>query len=221
MLQLSLSLQPTNRYSLDYFVSHSGVSEAYSILKEYLASCNTNGRSFLSVYLYGGRGVGKTHLANGFKQELVASGMGEQEIGFLDIRSGDGKSLMLGDDEVSNFIATFERLKSTSGLLIVIANSLPEEVTSNPHFLSRIYHGVLCRIDLPSEEEIVPVICSLAERRNLKLSASSISYLVKHLPRDLLSFDSILARINELPVEGNLGKLAGSNSIRSIVKENC
>jgi len=57
------------------------------------------------------------------------------------------------------------------------------------------------QLELPSEQEIRPIILSIAERQNIKLTERMISFLVKRLPLQPLSFHYILSRLNDYALE--------------------
>ena len=65
------------------------------------------------------------------------------------------------------------------------------------------------------EEELSPILNSLLERKNMKLSERSVAYLLRRLPREPLSFDAIFARINELSLEES--RPAGLGVIRELI----
>jgi chromosomal replication initiation ATPase DnaA len=95
---------------------------------------------------------------------------------------------------VPSFIELYDRLKREGGLLFIRAAKPPKDVTDNPHVLSRLLAGQAVLLDFPREEECVPILHSLLERLNLKLTNRAIDYLIRRMPRNPLSFEVILAK---------------------------
>jgi len=191
--QLSLNLTPTEPYSLKYFVPHQGVAEGVAVLEQAVKEFQSGASRFVMVYLYGPAGAGKTHLLNGYAKLALTDEVASERVVVRDLNDYNES-----DEWVREFISTFERLKADGGLLLISAANSPDDATSNPHVLSRLLSGSVVSVDYPPEEELEPLILSLLERRNLRLGARSINYLLKRIPRDPLSFDVIFGKISEL-----------------------
>ena len=88
-----------------------------------------------------------------------------------------------------------------------------EQLSENPHIMSRLNSLTALSLDYPSEEELRPILNSLAERNNLKLSDTNLDYLLKRLPLKPLSFANIFARVDELSLTD------GKPAKRSVLKE--
>lgn len=209
--QLILQLRPTAPYALSYFVSHSGVGEAYLTLQSIVDRACEDSTSFSFVYIFGRAGTGKTHLLKGFHGELKARNFPEEQIALFEFSDAAN-----ADEIASKFVSEYERLKKQGGVLLVEAPQAPEALTANPHLLSRFKSAQIFQLELPSESELQPVIQSLSERHNLRLSAQHIQYLLKHMPRDLLSFDDVLAKMSEFSLKNS--RPAKFPVIREMVK---
>jgi chromosomal replication initiation ATPase DnaA len=77
--------------------------------------------------------------------------------------------------------------------------------------------GQAVLLDFPREEECVPILHSLLERLNLKLTNRAIDYLIRRMPRNPLSFEVILAKISAESF--SLSKPAGLSVVRKIVSD--
>ena len=93
----------------------------------------------------------------------------------------------------------------------------PKAATTNPHLQSRLLASEMIQLKYPEEEELKPLLCSLLERHNLHLSEASMAYILKHSPRDPLSFESIFARINEISLISS--RPANQRTVREAMKE--
>lgn len=215
--QLSLELPPADPYSLFYFVPHHGVSEAVALFEQAVDDLVKDPTAFRTIFIYGPSGSGKTHLVEGFALAAVSQGVSQEHLCQIDLdNQGEADTRCVDDNRwVAQFIARFEERKSCGGLVLISSRTAPGEVTDNPHLTSRFLSGSVLRVYYPSEEELRPLLLSLLERRNLKLSEKSLHYLLRRLPIDPLSFDAIFARINELSLLQ--GKPAGFGVVREAV----
>lgn len=194
MAQLAFKLTPVDRYSLKSFVPHSGVSEAVTVLEHALRKAIGEAGAFCLVVLYGPSGTGKSHLLQGYLNRALAQGVRKEGCHYARC-----ESLMTEDPAVlSAFIARYEECKREGGLIFVEGALSPAgDHRINPHIRSRLCAGSLAKTGFPREGELRPLLNSLAERKNLKLSDSSIQYLIRELPSNPLSLENILAAVDE------------------------
>ena len=210
--QLTFELNPVEPNSLGYFVPHSGVSDAYQTLVE-LLDPSAERTDFNFFYIVGPAGSGKSHLINGLIHELKAAGYSPESVASFDPVDENGEP---GDEMVARFIAQYEDKRSRGGVVFCASRKMPLEASSNPHLNSRLLAGNILELNYPREEELAPLIDSLLERNNLSLSEKSISFLLKRLPKDPLSLETILARISELSLSE--GKPARFGVVRNVVQ---
>lgn len=209
--QLHFPLLPEQPFSLEYFVPHSGVTSAVEAFENVLQKALLEPALGHIIFLFGPKGVGKTHLACGFKLKFNQSGVPTERISVVELDDSP-----LGDDDwIRGFIACYETLRREGGVLIVNSRRAPDEVSENPHLKSRLLAGSILQLSYPQEEEIMPLVNSIADRKNLTLSDSAIAYLARRLPADLLSFEDILARINAVSLSTN--SPAGLGLVRKVM----
>ncbi len=217
--QLNFDLKPQSPHSLRYFVVHTGASEAVQTIQLALKSVAENPSTFKLVLLHGATGSGKTHLLEGAAEEGIAIGIPAEKISVIDVR--ELRSLETGKIEASalaSFIDRYEQLRASGGLLLLEANDVPTAANGwDPHLWSRLVAGYIVRLGYPREDELRPLLSSLVERKNLKLSENSLNYLLKWLPADPLSFDRILSAINDLSFSSK--RSAGQRLIQEVVRE--
>jgi chromosomal replication initiation ATPase DnaA len=213
--QLRIPLAISDPYSLDYFIPHSGVSVAYQGVSDLISKLASGERTWSTCYLYGPKGSGKTHLARGMLALALAQGVSAENLALEDISSVFSLEHQEQQRLVSRFIDLYEGLRSRGGLLLILGVWHPAEV-ENPHLSSRLLAGSVFPLSYPREDELEPLIFSLMERRNLRISSRSIRYLLRRLPRDPLSFDDIFARVDELSFQQ--GKPANFGVVREAAK---
>ncbi len=193
MPQLSLNLSVADPFSLQFFVPHSGVSEAIEVLEQSLNDLCADDKAFRILFLYGASGTGKSHLLQGYLEKAKALGIAPQKLHIF--RTGDLNS----DDEVRAFIDCVERARSKGGLVGIEGAALPSEGGAlEPHVRSRLLSGYSVRVCYPQEVELRPLVLALLERRSLRLPEHSIEHLMRWLPANPLSFERIIRSIDEL-----------------------
>ena len=190
--QMLLHLSPQNPYALSYFVRHSGVAEGAAALERAVEQLVADPQAFSMIVLFGPHGSGKRHLTEGYIDYGIGLGAAKEKIATVAFEKNPD------DQTIERFVSDYERLRSAGGVIICRMAEHPEMLSSNPHLRSRLLAGQMFKTGLPDESEIGPIVKSLAEKHNLNLSEKSISLIIEYLPRDTLSFETILAKISEL-----------------------
>ncbi|HQH26931.1 MAG TPA: hypothetical protein PLP17_05995 [Oligoflexia bacterium] len=214
--QLSLALAPVEPFALDYFVSHSGVCEAARALEQAAHEVAGEHGCFRILFIWGPPGSGKTHLAAGCRASALKSGYPAMSVRlFCADASTEHESQP--EEQIGgggSFIAAYDEMKAGGGLIVITSRRSPGESTANPHLTSRYSAGSVLKVAYPRDDELQPVLASLSERCNLRLSDRSMQYLLHRLPADPLSFVNIFKRINEISFAHN--KRAGLGVMREI-----
>ena len=206
--QLFFDLPPRDPFALEYFVTHSGVVAAYEQLERVMPLLQSAPERFSMIVIFGPASSGKTHLLKGFA--ALAAQSQPERLATFDFSHG------VAEGEDSRFVSEYERLRTEGGILLVETRVHPSVVTDNPHVRSRLLAGELVSIDFPADEELKPLLRSILERRNVRISDRILDYLITRLPRDLLSFDSIFDKIDELSF--NESRRLGLGVVRDAVK---
>jgi chromosomal replication initiation ATPase DnaA len=206
---LSLKLNPVTPYSLDYFVRHSGVASALDAVLSVVEDLNEKLDQFKLIYLFGPTGSGKTHLVEGLKSLVNKNQISSEKLVVVDNLESLEESQL-----ISQIVPVYDLLKATGGVMILTSAKDPRNITANPHVRSRLLAGDLLEINYPQETELRPILISLLDRKNLKLSDYSINFLLKRLPLDPLSFSNIFARLNDLTLSE--GRPASFGAVRDL-----
>jgi DnaA-homolog protein len=211
--QLAFNLLPVQPYALDYFIPHSGVAEAVSILMKSIDFLQQNQGGFFFAFLHGARGVGKTHLSRAIIDLAKEQGIIAETLNLSEIKT----ELEFSEEQTRKIIDLYEQIRASGGLCIFTSECSSEELSKDPHINSRILAGMVCHMHYPKEVEIPAIIRSLAERHNLKLSEKNLEYILKRAKSSPLSFVAILDRISELSFSEN--RPANSSVVRQVVSE--
>jgi len=201
--QLSIPTGAADPFSEEFFVLHSGLAAACSTLEKALVALQSEPRHFQFFRITGAAGSGKSHVLSIFRNRARALGFDQQDAVWFDESEWC-------DDTVRGFIAAYERLKADGGLLVVAANV----ETSNPHVSSRLAYAIPLALSFPTDEELLPLLRALSERRGIRLNDSDLAYLVKRLPANPLSLSALLAKIDDLSL--SVGKQASRSIFREV-----
>lgn len=210
--QLPLDLEVRNPHDKRYFVLHSGVVEAMSAIDEQLQQLVTNPRQGSVFFVRGVPGVGKSHFL------AVVKAKAEQRnintfVSFDSLTPEVCSSL----EWQRKFISEFQRIQAEGGILLCSSSYAIHELCQDPSVLSRLRAAIPLLIENPADEELVPIIHSIAEKRNLQISQVNLDYIVKRLPRNLLSFEHFFATIDRLCLSS--GRPARLPIIRSAISD--
>lgn len=213
-LQLPLDLYPLEPLSLEYFLEHSGVTDALRLLRERVKQLAEQSDSFALVYLYGPPGSGRSHLAHGILLEAASCGISEEQLVLIELEESV-HSIPREDLYTANFISQYEALRRNGGLLLVVGAAHPEQLALSPHLRSRLLAGDIAELHYPTESELQPLIRALFEKRNVRVNEATIDFLISRLPVDPLSFADISAKIER--ISAVLGKPVRLGLVRDVV----
>ena len=191
--QIPLSLSSKNPFDRRYFVFHSGVAQSYTLL-----------------FIQGMRGVGKTHFIEIAKQHATDLGV-EKIVVYENLTPQECESI----EWCRAFVSDYQSVIQSGAVLFVSSTSFAEQLCQEPGARSRLVAAEQLVLGNPEEEEMLPIIHSIAERRNLVLSDRKIDYIIRRLPRNPLSFENLFDTIDQLCLTS--GKSAGLQMIRSVI----
>lgn len=165
------------------------------------------------LYFYGAEESGKSHLLYAlirlaknnnkaatylaFDQAAVDSAMLEA-INPNTIVCIDDINLWAGNAEKERAIfALFEKIKRSSGVLVVSANQQPDRAGfALPDLVSRFKSGMIYSINPLSDEQRHQALKMRAQQRGLKMSDETIRYLLTRMPRSNKQVFSFLDKID-------------------------
>jgi DnaA family protein len=207
--QLALDIRLDSGASFaSYFVgANHQVADAVRALAE--------GRGEALLYLYGGAGLGKSHLLQAACR--VAAEMGHA-VAYLPLREAmawspdvleglESLSLVALDDieAVANSLLwqeglfhLFNRIREQGGRLLLAAEGRPAELGLQlPDLVSRLQWGLTLRLQDHDDKQKIAGLCFRARLRGLELPEETAHYLLAHYPRELTTLFGLLDRLDE------------------------
>ncbi|MEW6720616.1 MAG: chromosomal replication initiator protein DnaA [Thermodesulfobacteriota bacterium] len=216
-----------NRYTFDRFVIGTGNQFAHAAC---VAVSNDPGNSYNPLFIYGGVGLGKTHLlhaignealrknprlrvcyipAEKFTNELIASMRTNRMPEFKErYRNAD---LLLMDDvqfiagktrTQEEFFHTFNDLYSSRKQIVVTSDKFPKEIPDlEERIQSRFEWGLVADIQAPDIETRIAIVNSKAEAENI------------HIPEDVALYLASVVKSNVRELEGYLIRIGAHASL--------
>jgi chromosomal replication initiator protein len=226
-------------YTFDSFVVGSSNQFAHAAA---LAAANLPAKNYNPLFIYGGVGLGKTHLVNAignqiilndpsakvcylssekFTNELINSLRYEKMTDFRNkYRTKDALLVddiqFLGGKERTQeeFFHTFNALYDSNKQIVITSDKLPKDIQGLEERLrSRISWGLIADIQPPDIETKVAILCKKAELYNLSLPNDVGLYLAGQLGSNIRELEGALTRLRAY------SSLTGNEISVSMVKE--
>lgn len=189
-----------------------------------LAVANLPGRAYNPLFLYGGVGLGKTHLlqaigshitqggpsrrvtylpAEGFVHELVSALQHDRMESFrsqyrqADALIVDDVQFLAGKDRSQEeFFHTFNALYEAGKQIVLASDKPPQEITPLQERLrSRFACGVIADMQSPDLETRVAILHRKAEERGLLLPTPAAMLVATHMSANVRELEGCLARL--------------------------
>jgi chromosomal replication initiator protein len=209
------------RYTFDRFVIGTGNQFAHAAS---VAVANDPGNSYNPLFIYGGVGLGKTHLlhaignaalsksprlkvcyipAEKFTNDLIASLRSGKMSDFKD-RYRNVDMLLMDDVQFiagkrstqEEFFHTFNELYSTRRQVVVTSDKFPKEIPDlEERIQSRFEWGLVADIQAPDIETRVAILNRKAEAENIALPEDVALYLATVVKSNIRELEGCLIRI--------------------------
>ncbi len=210
-----------SRYTLDNFVVGTSNEFAHAACK---AVAGNPGRTYNPLFLYGGVGLGKTHLMQAvgnkvladrpnavvlytsceqFTNDMVASLQSNRMLEFR--RRYRECDLLLIDDvqflakkvaTQEEFFHTFNVLHAKGSQIIVSSDTVPNELNGMEERLrSRFQWGLIADVQPPEMETRLAILRSKAEAMRLSLADDVAQFLAVHIRQNVRELEGSLVRI--------------------------
>jgi len=198
MQQLTLELTPPPPPTLENFVPGRN-AEVLAALRALLEG--RAGERF--VYLWGGRGCGKSHLAAGFLAAAAALGLttgqvraGDEALSPAELaRRGAVAVEDVGRLNDAQQIALFDlinRMQEGTALLLVTGSVPPMRLRLRPELATRLAQGLIYQVHCLSDEDKAQALMAHARERGFTLGGDVAAYLLRTWQRDLPSLMGLL-----------------------------
>ncbi len=209
------------RYTFDTFVVGSQNRFAHAAA---LAVAETPAEAFNPLFLYGGVGLGKTHLMHAvghfiretdptkkivyipgeqFTTELIQAIQQNQQEAFrnryrnVDVLMVDDIQFIAGKDATQEeFFHTFNALHSAGRQVILSSDRPPQEMERLEERLrSRFASGLLADIQKPDFETRVAILRAKAERDGMEVPAEILGWIANHIDTNIRELEGSLNRL--------------------------
>ncbi len=207
------------RYTFDNFVTGQCNQFAYAAA---MAVANNPGQDYNPLFLYGGAGLGKTHLlqaighngvANNLKVLCVSAEQYTNELMsaiqehqtrelFLKYRSID---MLLVDDVQffngkqktgENFFHTFDELHNAGKQIVITSDRLPKSMPLLPERLrSRFEWGLVTEVQPPNYETRLAILQEKTKQDRINLSQEVLEFLASQIQQNIRVLEGSLNRV--------------------------
>jgi chromosomal replication initiator protein len=226
-------------YTFEAFVVGSSNQFAHAAA---LAVANLPAKNYNPLFIYGGVGLGKTHLLNAIGNHIVQNDL-TANVCYLssekftnelinclryekmtDFRNKyRNKDVLLVDDiqflggkerTQEEFFHTFNALYDSHKQIVITSDKLPKEIPGLEERLrSRISWGLIADIQPPDIETKVAILCKKAETYNIALTNDVGLFLASHLGSNIRELEGALTRLRAF------ASLTGSDITTAMAKE--
>jgi chromosomal replication initiator protein len=206
-------------YIFDYFIDGTGNRLARTSA---LAVAQNPGHSYNPLFIYGGAGLGKTHLLHAIGHTAMANHINvictsaEQftndflsalrdksteefrnkyrSIGMLLV---DDINFISGKEQTEeSFFHTFNELHNTNRQIVITSDCPPREITSiDERLRSRFEWGLIADIQLPDFETRLAILQSKARQLGVSLTSSVLEYIAQRIQRNIRVLEGSLNRV--------------------------
>ena len=208
-------------YTLDSFVVGSNNDLAVSIAKNVVEH---PGEKYNPFFLYGGPGLGKTHLVQAIGNEIVKryphmkvlytptnhffsefiemikknkGDVFSQKYRKLDVLIIDDFQQMIKKDRSQEeFFNIFNDLYQENKQIIVTSDRLPDQIaTLDERLASRLTWGGAIDLQLPTFEDKCAILRSMADFKGFEIEDEAISYIAENVKTNIRDLEGQLARL--------------------------
>lgn len=215
---MNANLNP--RYTFDTFVVGSNNRFAHAAS---LAVAESPGTLYNPLFIYGGAGLGKTHLMQSiahyilrndpsvrvlyvtsetFTNDLIDSLKGKKNAEFkekyrsIDVLMIDDIQFLIGKESTQEEFFTFNYLYETGKQVIITSDKPPKDFTNLEERLrSRFSVGLPVDVSAPDYETRVAILHKKEETENTKISDDIINYIAENINTNIRELEGALNRI--------------------------
>ncbi|MFA6389312.1 MAG: chromosomal replication initiator protein DnaA [Patescibacteria group bacterium] len=208
-----------NRYTFDNFIVGKGNELAHAACQ---AVVSNPGRAYNPLFIYGGVGLGKTHLIQAVGHELAKK---TNKILFVSserftndyiqaVRNGKAKEfkdtyrnvdLLLVDDiqfisgkesTQEEFFHTFNELHQSNKQVVVASDRPPKSIPYlEKRLLSRFEWGMITDISQPDLETRVAILDAKCRERNFLIPLDILNYIAENIISNIRELEGVLNRL--------------------------
>jgi chromosomal replication initiator protein len=231
------------KYTFDSFVVGSGNRFAYTAA---MAVSENPGKAYNPLFIYGGVGLGKTHLLNALGQyvlslypNLVVKYVSAEKFlnDFINAlryknslsfkESYRNNDILLVDDiqfleekEASQeeFFHTFNALHGTNKQIVLSSDRSPKDLsTLEDRLRSRFEWGLVTDIQPPDLETRIAILKKYCEREKLNVSDSILNLIAEKITSNIRELEGAVTRV--VAFSSFTGSVPDLNSTRNVLKD--
>lgn len=217
--QDSLRLNP--RFTFDNFIEGASNRMAHAAS---LAVSTAPGKSYNPLFIYGGVGLGKTHLMQAIAHQILSRSQGvkvkytssesftnelifsirnrstekfRQKYRDVDVLLIDDIQFLAGKEAAQEeFFHTFNVLYDYHKQIIVSSDKPPKEIAKlEERLVSRFSWGLVVDIQLPDFETRVAILQKKLEKDPIKIGSDVIHFIAKNITTNIRELEGALVRI--------------------------
>lgn len=208
-----------NRYVFDNFIVGKNNELAHAACQAVVAN---PGHAYNPLFIYGGVGLGKTHLLNAIGHELSKK---TDKILYVTcerftndyiqaVRNGQAKDLkdryrnvdllliddihfMAGKDGTQEeFFHTFNELHQTNKQIVISSDRPPKAIPAlEKRLLSRFEWGMIADISSPDIETRIAILETKCREKNYKLDKNILAYIANNITNNIRELEGALNRL--------------------------
>lgn len=208
------------RYTFDNFVVGSNNDLAYTASQ---AVAGSPGVKYNPLYIYGGVGLGKTHLMQAVGNQILSQNPGatvlyvstetfvnefvdfirfkkkgfSQKYRDVDVLIVDDMQFIAGKEKIQEeFFHTFNHLHQNNKQIIISSDKPPKSIpTLTERLRSRFEMGMTIDIQLPDFETRCAIISTKAAQSGVELSKDTVEYLAANIKTNVRELEGILNQL--------------------------
>jgi len=189
-----------------------------------LAVAQSPSKSYNPLFVYGGVGLGKTHLMqaigrhiaqqNGktkvlyissekFTNEMIDSIRDDRTVAFrdkyrsVDVLLIDDIQFLAGKERTQEeFFHTFNTLYDSNKQIVITSDSPPKDIpTLENRLISRFEWGLITDIQPPDLETRIAILRKKAQSENLNVPAEVINFIAENIPSNIRQLEGALTKL--------------------------
>jgi chromosomal replication initiator protein len=209
-----------NRYTLDSFVVGSSNDFAHAAAQ---AVAKNPGTKYNPLYLYGGVGLGKTHLMQAigneiyrqdptkrieyltiesFTNEFIDAIQKKKNSAFtdkyrnVDVLIIDDMQFLAGKEKTQDeFFHTFNTLHQTNKQIIISSDKPPKQLKLEDRLISRFEMGITVDIQPPDLETRSAILQTKAQAQGVILPLEIVDFLARHAQQNIRELEGALTKV--------------------------